>query len=119
MKSLSDLRMLLSKLSTLFATVHSALSCLFICLPLKLTMLLNFSYIKGLLGGPTPAEYDALKQEKEDLKQQLESAKKQLEDLQAKVRNMPLCHSCLYRAYICIYFAFAALKIKWNAGYFK
>ncbi|KAL0034159.1 hypothetical protein WJX77_000947 [Trebouxia sp. C0004] len=41
-------------------------------------------YIKGLLGGPTPAEYDALKHEKEGLKQQLESTKKQLEDLQAK-----------------------------------
>ncbi|KAL0049670.1 hypothetical protein WJX82_007224 [Trebouxia sp. C0006] len=37
-------------------------------------------YIKGLLGGPTLAEYDALKQEKEDLKQQLE-------DLQAKVAS--------------------------------
>ncbi len=79
--------MLLSKLSTLFAKVHHGLSCLCICFLVKLTMLLDFSYIKGLLGGPTPAEYDALKQEKENLKQQLESTKKQLEDLQAKV-----CH---------------------------
>ena len=87
MKSLSDQRMLLSKLSTLFATVHRALSCVCVYFRVKLTMLSDFSYIKGLLGGPTPAEYDALKQEKEDLKQQLESTKKQLEDLQAKV-----CH---------------------------
>ena len=43
------------------------------------------SYIKGLLGGPTPAEYDTLRQEKDDLKQQLEATKKQLEELQAKV----------------------------------
>lgn len=40
------------------------------------------SYIKGLLGGPTPAEYDVLKQENEELKQQLEDTKKQLEELQ-------------------------------------
>ncbi len=79
--------MLLSKLITLFATVHRGLSCLCVYFPVKLTILVDFSYIKGLLGGPTPAEYDALKQEKEDLKQQLESIKKQLEDLQAKV-----CH---------------------------
>lgn len=52
------------------------------------------SYIKGLLGGPTPAEYDALKQETEDLKQQLESAKKQLEDLQAKVWNSEIDRHC-------------------------
>lgn len=47
----------------------------------------RLSYIKGLLGGPTPSEYDALKQEKEELKQQLEATKKQLEDLQAKVQT--------------------------------
>lgn len=41
-------------------------------------------YIKGLLGGPTPTEYEALKQEKEDLKQQLALNRKQLEDVQAK-----------------------------------
>ena len=41
------------------------------------------SYIKALLGGPTPAEYDTLQQETDDLRQQLESAKKQIEDLQA------------------------------------
>ena len=40
------------------------------------------SYIKGLLGGPTPAEYDVLKQENEELKQQLDDTKKQLEELQ-------------------------------------
>ncbi len=85
--------MLLSKLSMLFATVHHGLSCLCNCFRVKLTMLLDFSYIKGLLGGPTPAEYDALKQEKEDLKQQLEATKKQLEDLQAKV-----CHKILHCA---------------------
>lgn len=83
-------------------------------------MLLDFSYIKGLLGGPTPAEYDALKQEKEDLRQQLESTKKQLEDLQAKVCHRTChCATTAYRAYICIYFAFAALRTAWNAGYFK
>ena len=43
------------------------------------------SYIKGLLGGPTPAEHEALKQEKEDLKQQLATARQQLEESQAKV----------------------------------
>ena len=43
------------------------------------------SYIKGLLGGPTPAEFESLKQEKEDLKQQLEATKKQLEELQVSV----------------------------------
>lgn len=48
------------------------------------------SYIKGLLGGPTPAEYEALKQEKEDLKQQLALTRKQLEDVQAKVQTQGL-----------------------------
>ena len=43
------------------------------------------SYIKGLLGGPTPAEFESFKQEKEDLKQQLEVTKKQLEELQVSV----------------------------------
>ena len=49
-----------------------------------------YSYIKGLLGGPTPAEHEALKQEKEDLKQQLATTKQQLEDLQANV-GRPCC----------------------------
>lgn len=48
---------------------------------------MRHSYIKGLLGGPTPAEYEALKQEKDDLKQQLGTVKQQLEDLQAKVHH--------------------------------
>ena len=48
------------------------------------------SYIKGLLGGPTPTEYEALKQEKEDLKQQLALNRKQLEDVQAKVQTQGL-----------------------------
>ena len=43
------------------------------------------SYIKGLLGGPTPAEHEALTQERDDLKQQLSTMKQQLEDLQGKV----------------------------------
>ncbi len=100
-------------LSKLFAKAHHGLSCLCVCFPLKLTMLLDFSYIKGLLGGPTLAEYDALKQEKEDLKQQLE-------DLQAKVcHKIWHCGTAACRAYICIYFACAALKTNWNAGCFK
>ena len=52
------------------------------------------SYIKGLLGGPTPAEHETLRQENEDLKQQLGTLKQQLEDMQAKVQ-WPCCIAVL------------------------
>lgn len=61
------------------------------------------SYIKALLGGPTPAEYDTLKQETDDLRQQLESAKKEIEDLKASLVTVQ-CRSCycpcVHRAYM-------------------
>lgn len=48
--------------------------------------LLACSYVKACLGGPTPAEYDALLAERESLKRELEDARQQIADLQAKVR---------------------------------
>ncbi len=36
------------------------------------------SYIKGCLGGPTPAEFEALQAERDTLKRELEEARAQL-----------------------------------------
>ena len=46
------------------------------------------SYIKGLLGAPTPAEFNALKSENEALQKQLQDAQNQVQELAAKVRQM-------------------------------
>ena len=46
------------------------------------------SYIKGLLGAPTPAEFNALKSENEALQKQLQDAQTQMQELAAKVRQM-------------------------------
>ncbi|WIA08318.1 hypothetical protein OEZ86_010926 [Tetradesmus obliquus] len=43
-------------------------------------------YVKACLGGPTPAEYDALIAERESLKKELEDARQQIAELQAKVQ---------------------------------
>lgn len=67
-----------------------ALHVTMLCQTLTLILFVCCSYIKGLLGGPTPAEYEALKQEKEDLQQQLGTVKQQLEEMQAKV-HCPKC----------------------------
>jgi hypothetical protein len=45
------------------------------------------SYVKACLGGPTPAEYDALIAERESLKKELEDARQQIAELQAKASN--------------------------------
>ena len=47
------------------------------------------SYIKGLLGAPTPAEFNALKSENEVLQKQLQDAQNQVQELAAKVRRTP------------------------------
>ena len=47
------------------------------------------SYIKGLLGAPTPAEFNALKSENEALQKQLQDAQIQVQELASKVRQMP------------------------------
>lgn len=45
------------------------------------------SYMKQCMGGPTPAEYEALLAERELLKKELSDARMQIEELQLKV-----CH---------------------------
>ncbi len=47
--------------------------------------MLCYSYLKGLLGAPTPSEFEALQAEKDSLQKQLEEATKQIEELTAKV----------------------------------
>lgn len=47
----------------------------------------TYSYVKGLLGAPTPAEYEAVQAEKASLQRQLEEANKKIEELTAKVGN--------------------------------
>ncbi|KAF6263168.1 hypothetical protein COO60DRAFT_511621 [Scenedesmus sp. NREL 46B-D3] len=44
-------------------------------------------YVKACLGGPTPADYDALIAERESLKKELEDARQQIAELQAKVQT--------------------------------
>lgn len=43
------------------------------------------------MGGPTPAEYDALIAERESLKKELEDARQQIAELQAKVSSDHQC----------------------------
>lgn len=51
------------------------------------------SYIKGLLGAPTPAEFNALKSENEVLQKQLQDAQIQMQELAAKVRQTSIACS--------------------------
>lgn len=43
------------------------------------------SYMKVCLGGPTPADYEALIAERELLKRELSDARQQIDELQGKV----------------------------------
>lgn len=45
-------------------------------------------YIKGVLGSPTPAEYDSLLQQKEALEKQLEEHKSIIAQLEAKIAQL-------------------------------
>jgi hypothetical protein len=56
-------------------------------MPLLLLFCICCSYVKACLGGPTPAEYDALVAERESLKKELEDARQQIAELQAKVSS--------------------------------
>lgn len=79
MRSLSDPR---TRWSRKCISSHLLPQLIFALVKLNLPC---YRYIKGLLGGPTPAEYETLKQEKEDLQQQLDACKKKVEELQSQV----------------------------------
>ncbi|KAI8464245.1 MAG: hypothetical protein J3K34DRAFT_474477 [Monoraphidium minutum] len=45
-------------------------------------------YIKAVLGGPTPAEHDALRAEREALRAELEEARRTVADLKARLNAL-------------------------------
>lgn len=57
------------------------------------------SYVKVCLGGPTPADFEALLAERELLKKELSDARQQLEELRLKVSKVPLGVLCSTPAY--------------------
>lgn len=66
------------------------------------------SYVKVCLGGPTPADYEALLAERELLKKELSDARQQLEELRLKVRKVPLQHTQYDVCNPCVYYSACA-----------
>lgn len=78
MRSLTSQNKLLSKLRSRAARP----ACMPLYSPPSHVACAVRSYIKTCLGGPTPAEYEALLAERELLKKELSAARQQIEELQ-------------------------------------